>query len=50
MANWSPDEALPARLAVGRSPLTLNEGIHWLLQQPTVPERGRSFMTISPRP
>ncbi len=49
MANWSPDEALPALLAAGRSPLTLVEGIHWLLQQPTVLERGRCFMTIGSR-
>ena len=49
MANWSPDEALPALLAVGRSPLTLTEGIHWLLQQPSVLERGQCFMTIGSR-
>ena len=49
MANWSPDEALPALLAAGRSPLTLTEGIHWLLQQPPVLERGHCFMTIGSR-
>ena len=48
-ANRSPDEALPAILAAGRSPLTLTEGIHWLLQQPTALERNHCFMTIGSR-
>ncbi|MGC1208716.1 MAG: DUF5701 family protein, partial [Ornithinimicrobium sp.] len=33
MSNWSPDEALPAILTARRTPLTLTEGIFWLLQQ-----------------
>ena len=33
MANWSPDEALPAITSAGRTPLTLVEGIHWALQR-----------------
>ena len=49
MANWSPDEALPAFIAAGRTPLTLGEGIHWLLQQPQVLERNHCFMTIASR-
>lgn len=49
MANWSPDEALPAITAAGRTPLTVVEGIHWLLQQPEVLERGHCFMTIGSR-
>lgn len=49
MANWSPDEALPAIVAAGRTPLTLGEGIHWVLQQPAVLERGHCFMTIGSR-
>jgi Family of unknown function (DUF5701) len=49
MANWSPDEALPAIIAAGRTPLTLSEGLHWLLQQPEVLERNHCFMTIGPR-
>lgn len=49
MANWSPDEALPAILDSGRTPLTLTEGVHWLLQRPEVLERGRCFMTIGSR-
>ena len=49
MANWSPDEALPAIAAAGRTPLTIGEGIHWLLQRPDVLERGHCFMTIASR-
>jgi len=49
MANWSPDEALPAITDAGRTPLTLTEGVHWLLQRPDVLERGRCFMTIGSR-
>jgi hypothetical protein len=49
MANWSPDEALPAITAAGRTPLTLGEGIHWLLQQPDVLDRNHCFMTIGSR-
>ncbi len=49
MANWSADEALPAITAAGRTPLTLGEGVHWLLQCPGVLERNRCFMTIGSR-
>jgi hypothetical protein len=49
LANWSPDEALPAIIAAGRTPLTLGEGIHWLLQQPEVLQRNHCFMTIGSR-
>ncbi|MER5442875.1 DUF5701 family protein [Streptomyces sp. NPDC002790] len=49
MANWSPDEALPALTERGRTPLLLTEGIHWLLQQPEALERNRCFMTIGSR-
>lgn len=49
LANWSPNEALPAIVAAGRTPLTLTEGIHWLLQQPTALERNQCFMTIGSR-
>jgi hypothetical protein len=49
MANWSPDEALPAITADGRTPLTLAEGIHWLLQVPAVLDRNHCFMTIGSR-
>jgi hypothetical protein len=49
MANWSPEEALPALTGRGRSPLVLTEGIHWILQQPDVLERNHCFMTIGSR-
>ncbi|THA75428.1 DUF5701 family protein [Streptomyces sp. A0592] len=49
MANWSPDEALPALSKEKRTPLVLAEGIHWLLQQPAVLERNHCFMTIGSR-
>lgn len=49
MANWSPDEALPAITAAGRTPLTINEGIAWLLQQPEQLEPNHCFMTIGSR-
>ncbi|MFD4240306.1 DUF5701 family protein [Streptomyces sp. NPDC058525] len=49
LANWSPDEALPALTRADRTPLLLTEGIHWLLQQPAVLERNRCFMTIGSR-
>lgn len=49
MANWSPEEALPALTKEDRSPLLLTEGIHWVLQQPAALERNRCFMTIGSR-
>ncbi|MGA8258058.1 MAG: DUF5701 family protein, partial [Nocardioides sp.] len=49
MRNWSPDEALPAITAAGRSPLTISEGISWLLQEPAALERNHCFMTIASR-
>jgi hypothetical protein len=49
LANWSPDEALPAITARGRTPLTLGEGLHWLLQQPEALARNHCFMTIGSR-
>jgi Family of unknown function (DUF5701) len=49
MANWSPDEALPAIADADRTPLTLTEGLHWVLQLPEVLERGHCFMTIGSR-
>ena len=49
MANRSPDEALRAIEESGRTPLTLTEGLHWLLQQPDVLERNHCFMTIGSR-
>ncbi|MFJ7250715.1 DUF5701 family protein [Kitasatospora sp. NPDC098652] len=49
MANWSPNEALPALAAKARTPLLLTEGIHWVMQQPAVLERNHCFMTIGSR-
>ncbi|MFD3972245.1 DUF5701 family protein [Streptomyces cyaneofuscatus] len=49
MANWSPNEALPALGEQGRTPLVLTEGIHWVLQQPAALERNHCFMTIGSR-
>ena len=49
MANWSPDEALPAIVDAGRTPLTLGEGIAWLLQCPELLARNKCFMTIGSR-
>ncbi|MFI8849653.1 DUF5701 family protein [Streptomyces sp. NPDC053499] len=49
MANWSPNEALPALVEQARTPLLLTEGIHWVLQQPAVLERNHCFMTIGSR-
>jgi len=49
MSNWSPDEALPAIADAGRTPLTIGEGLHWLLQRPDLLERGHCFMTIGSR-
>lgn len=49
LANWSPDEALPAIRGAGRTPLTLTEGIAWLLQCPEVLDRNHCFMTIGSR-
>jgi hypothetical protein len=49
MRNWSPDEALPAIRDRGRTPLTINEGISWLLQEPKMLEPNHCFMTIGSR-
>ena len=49
MRNWSPEEALPAILQLGRTPLTISEGISWLLQEPKLLERNHCFMTIASR-
>ncbi|CAL9366649.1 DUF5701 family protein [Streptomyces sp. Tu 3180] len=49
MADWSPEEALPALTGQDRTPLLLTEGIHWVLQQPEVLRRNHCFMTIGSR-
>lgn len=49
LLNWTPDEALPELESRGRTPLTVSEGIGWLLQEPERLERNRCFMTIASR-
>ena len=49
MANWSPDEALPAITSAERTPLLLTEGDLWLLRQPAALQRNHCFMTIGSR-
>lgn len=49
LANWTPDEALLEIITAGRTPLTLTEGLHWLLHQPDALERNHCFMTIGSR-
>lgn len=48
-ANRSPNEADRDLAAVGRTPLTLTEGLTWLLQQPAALQRNHCFMTIGSR-
>ena len=49
LRNRSPNEALPAITERGRTPLTINEGISWLLQEPKVLEPNHCFMTVGSR-
>lgn len=49
MLSWSPNEALPALMRLGRTPLTISEGISWLLQEPKILEPNHCFMTIASR-
>ena len=49
LANWSPEEALPEINARGRRPLTISEGICWLLQEPELLQPNCCFMTIASR-
>ena len=49
LRNWSPDESFPALQQRGRTPLTINEGISWLLQEPKQLEPNHCFMTIGSR-
>jgi hypothetical protein len=49
MRNWSPNEALPEITSRGRTPLTIGEGISWLLQEPKMLEPNHCFMTIGTR-
>lgn len=49
LRNASPDEALPVILGRGRTPLTVHEGLSWLLQEPDRLAPNHCFMTIASR-
>lgn len=49
LANRTPADALPEIRGRGRTPLTINEGICWLLQEPGLLEKNHCFMTIGSR-
>jgi hypothetical protein len=49
LRNTTPVHGLAAIRAAGRTPMTLNEGISWLLQDPAVLMPGACFMTIGSR-
>jgi Family of unknown function (DUF5701) len=49
LRNWSPEEAAPVLAERGRTPLTIGEGISWLLQQPDRLEPNLCFMCIASR-
>lgn len=49
MRSWSPEEAQAAFDQRGRLPLTVHEGISWLLQEPDRLDPGACFMTIASR-
>lgn len=49
MRNLSPNESLPMIAERNRTPLTISEGISWLLQEPKRLEANHCFMTIASR-
>lgn len=49
MLGWTPTDAHPELAARGRTPLTISEGVSWLLQQPETLVAGASFMCIGSR-
>jgi hypothetical protein len=49
MLNWSPEEAMAGLIERGRTPLTISEGISWLLQGPGRLEPNHCFMCIGSR-
>ena len=49
LRNRSPEEAMAALLERDRTPLTVSEGIAWLLQDPSRLEPNHCFMTIGSR-
>ena len=49
MLGWTPSDAHAELSDRGRTPLTVSEGISWLLQEPEMLEPGRCFMCIGSR-
>jgi hypothetical protein len=49
MRNRSPQESLPVIAERERTPLTIAEGISWLLQEPARLQANHCFMTIASR-
>ena len=49
LRNASPTEALAVFRERGRTPLTVGEGISWLLHEPEMLQRNHCFMTIGSR-
>ncbi len=49
MLGWTPTDAHAELAARGRTPLTVSEGISWLLQQPATLAPGKCFMCIGSR-
>ncbi|WP_437583167.1 DUF5701 family protein [Paramicrobacterium sp. CJ85] len=49
LLNWTPEEALAEFSTRQRRPLTVNEGISWMLHEPELLEPGLCFMTIGSR-
>jgi hypothetical protein len=49
LLGWKPNAALPELLARGRTPLTIGEGISWLLQEPDRLQANNCFMCAGSR-
>lgn len=49
LRDWTPDAALPEILDQGRTPLTISEGISWILQEPGRLEPNGCFMCVGSR-
>lgn len=49
MLGWTPTDAHAGLADRGRTPLTISEGVSWLLQEPAMLEPGRCFMCVGSR-
>lgn len=49
LLGWKPDDAVPEIVGRGRSPMTISEGISWLLQEPVALEANACFMCAGSR-